>query len=83
MFIRFLKKMVMVLAVLSAVQGCALYVGEDDGFYYHHHSHHGYWEHRHSSLPQQMAENRTSTQTGNLDGGGKLQSKPLAESGSM
>ncbi len=67
MSIRFLKKTVIVLAVMFAVQGCALYVEDDDGYYRHHdrhHFHHGEWEDRHSSLPpqRQMAENGTATQ---------------------
>ena len=42
MFIRFLKKMVIVSALVFAAQGCALYVGDDDGFrHYHHHWRHG------------------------------------------
>ena len=68
MFIRFLEKMVVVLALVFAAQGCALYVGDDDGFrHFHHHWRHGY------SSPQQdqVAENGRSTQTSDLDGGGK------------
>lgn len=69
MFIRFLEKAVIVLAVLFAVQGCAFYVEDDDGFSTHHHFHHGYWGDRHSSLPQnQAAEDGMSIQTSHLDG---------------
>ncbi len=86
MSIRFLKKMVMVLAVMFVVQGCTLYVEDDDGYYrnrHRHHFHHGEWEDRHSSLPpqRQMTENGAATRTSDLNREGKLESKPLAESG--
>ncbi len=70
MFIRFLKKMAIVLAFMFAAQGCALYLGGDDGFHDFHHFHHGY---RGQSSPQQdqVAENGRTTQTSDLDGGGK------------
>ncbi len=59
MVIRFLKKMAIVLAIMFAAQGCALYLGDDDGFHHFHHFHHGY---RGQSSPQQdqVAENSRS-----------------------
>ena len=64
MFIRFLKKMAIVSALVFAAQGCALYIGDDGGFrHYHHH-----WRHGDSSLQQdQVAENGRSPQTSDLD----------------
>lgn len=68
MFIRFLKKMVIVSALVFAAQGCALYVGDDDGFrHYHHH-----WRHGQSLQQDQVAENGRSPQTSDLDEGRKI-----------
>ncbi len=64
MFIRFLKRMAIVLALIFAVQGCAFYV-EDDGFYHHHHFHHGYRGEGHQQT--QVAENRRSDQKSSMD----------------
>ncbi len=76
MFIRFLKKMAIVAALVFAAQGCALYVG-DDGFR-HHHRH---WRHGQSLQQDQVAENGRSPQTSDLDEGRKMAEQTQARQG--
>jgi hypothetical protein len=42
MKIRFLKQMVALLAFIFVLQGCAVWVGEDEGDFHHHRGEH--WE---------------------------------------
>lgn len=42
MVIRFLKIMVVLLAFIFTVQGCAIWVRDEDDFHHHHEEH---WEH--------------------------------------
>lgn len=46
MFMQFLKRMAVVMAIVLAAQGCAIFISDEDDF----HHHHGNWGHRHSSL---------------------------------
>jgi hypothetical protein len=43
MKIPFLKRMVALLAFIFVLQGCAVWVGDDEGDFHHHHGEH--WEH--------------------------------------
>jgi hypothetical protein len=63
--------MVIFLAIMFAVQGCALYVEDGDGFYHHHHFHHGYRGEEHYSKQTQVAENRMSEHRSSMDAGEK------------
>lgn len=66
MLIQFLKKMVIALALVFAVQGCAVFIG-DDGFHHFHHRH-GHGGRGHSSLQMnQVVENADSIQMAGLE----------------
>ncbi len=71
MVIWFLKRMVIVLVLLFAAQGCALYIGDEGGFHHFHHFHHGYRGEEHDSQQTQVAENRMSDQRSSMDAWGK------------
>jgi len=46
MKIRFLKRMLVLLAFIFAIQGCAIWVGDDEGDFHHHHGEHwGHYDH--------------------------------------
>jgi len=70
MVIRFLKRMVVGLALMFAAQGCALYIGDED-FHHFHHFHHRYRGEEHNSQQTQVAESRMSDQRGSTDAGDK------------
>jgi len=68
MFIRFLKKIAVVLIFLFATQGCAVFVGDDDGFHHFNHFHHGYQDNEHYSLEQtQVTGNHIPAHRSELD----------------
>ncbi len=54
MFIRFLKRMAVMMAIVFAAQGCAIYVPDGDDF--HHHREH--WRNEHSSLQTNQTADR-------------------------
>ncbi len=43
MAMQFLKRMVILLAFIFAVQGCAIWIKDDEGDFHHHRGEH--WEH--------------------------------------
>ncbi len=68
-FIIFLKRMAVMLAIVFAVQGCAVFVRDRDDYYHHRHRR---WEHERSSMQMnQFAKgtdvNRTTVKKNSLD----------------
>ena len=54
MMSRFLKATAVAAALLFVLQGCAVFVRDEDDFHHHHErwGPHEHWEHGHSSLEQ-------------------------------
>lgn len=70
--IQFLKKMAVLFAFVFTVQGCALYVSDEDEFHHAHHEHHEHWRHEHSSLQstqfaKQTDGNETTANKNSMD----------------